>query len=108
MTQAVLGLPFAPRFNVYDIRKKCEFPPLCYDFSELDKFLNRDDVREELDVPGREWESCNMKVHLALFADFEVNAAPMVTNILDRGFDVLVYSGDKDFICNWEGGFNWV
>ena len=28
-----------PAFNVYDIRKKCDKPPLCYDFSPMDKFL---------------------------------------------------------------------
>ena len=55
MMQSVLGLPFAPRFNVYDIRKKCDVPPLCYDFSEVDKYLNRPDVQKELGVPGREW-----------------------------------------------------
>ena len=42
--QSVLGFPLAPRFNVYDIRKKCDIPPLCYDFSALDVFLNRKDV----------------------------------------------------------------
>jgi cathepsin A (carboxypeptidase C) len=36
----VLGNPLAPRFNVYDIRKKCDFPPLCYDMSNSDKLMN--------------------------------------------------------------------
>lgn len=44
VTQSVLGLPMAPRFNIYDIRKKCDNPPLCYDFSALDEFLNRKEV----------------------------------------------------------------
>ncbi len=26
-------------FNVYDIRKNCTYPPLCYDLSNADKFL---------------------------------------------------------------------
>ena len=39
-----------PAFNVYDIRKKCEKPPLCYDFSLLDKLMARADVRKELGV----------------------------------------------------------
>lgn len=30
-----------------------------------------------------------------------------VTDILNYGLDVLVYSGDKDFICNWRGGEAW-
>ncbi len=41
LTMAViLGNPLAPNFNVYDIRKKCDKPPLCYDLSNSDKFLN--------------------------------------------------------------------
>jgi cathepsin A (carboxypeptidase C) len=42
---SVLGNPLNPKFNIYDIRQKCKYPPLCYDFSELREFLNRDDVR---------------------------------------------------------------
>ena len=49
-----------------------------------------------------------MKVRLAMFADFTVDAAPMVRNLLERGLNVLVYNGDKDYICNWEGSQNWV
>lgn len=49
-----------------------------------------------------------MKVHLALFADFEVDAAPKVKNILDKNLKVLIYNGDKDYICNWEGSQRWV
>lgn len=35
----ILGLPISPRFNVYDIRQKCEHPPLCYDFHPADNML---------------------------------------------------------------------
>jgi len=52
---SILGIPTAPRFNVYDIRKKCDVPPLCYDMSPVEKFLERDDVIEKLGVKGRKW-----------------------------------------------------
>jgi len=55
LVTTILGLPVAPRFNVYDIRKKCEHPPLCYDFSKVDKFLAREDVIKALGVEGRKW-----------------------------------------------------
>lgn len=44
MSESVLGNPLKPKFNVYDIRLPCEVPPLCYDFSASDNFLNREDV----------------------------------------------------------------
>jgi carboxypeptidase C (cathepsin A) len=49
-----------------------------------------------------------MGVHTALLGDWMLNLAPKVTDILNDGsLDVLVYSGDKDFICNWRGGEAW-
>lgn len=46
--ESIIGNP--PKFNFYDIRIPCEFPPLCYDLSNIDKFLNRTDVIEILGV----------------------------------------------------------
>ena len=107
LMQSVLGNPLDPRFNVYDIRRKCDHPPLCYDFSAVEKYLNRDDVRRELGVEGRAWTSCSQIVHTAMLLDFETNAAEDVAAILNKDLDVLVYNGDKDYICNWVGGAMW-
>jgi len=35
------------------------------------------------------------------------NLADKMSNILEHGVHVLVYSGDKDFVCNWRGGEAW-
>ena len=43
--EIILGNPLAPRFNVYDIREKCEKPPLCYDFSPADNLLKLDSIK---------------------------------------------------------------
>jgi cathepsin A (carboxypeptidase C) len=48
-----------------------------------------------------------MVVHTALLGDWMLDLSPKVTNLLNAGLDVLVYSGDKDFICNWRGGEKW-
>ena len=107
LVTSILGNPLAPSFNVYDYTKKCDNPPLCYDFSATDKFLNLDKVRAALGVSGREWVNCNMEVHTALLGDWVTNMASKVSAILEKGLEVLVYSGDRDFICNWRGGEAW-
>jgi cathepsin A (carboxypeptidase C) len=106
-TEVILGNPVAPRFNVYDIREKCDKPPLCYDMSPADNLLAEKNIQKILGVSGRSWTECNMVVHSALLGDWMLDLSPKVTQILDSGLDVLVYSGDKDFICNWRGGEAW-
>lgn len=54
-----LGNPANPKFNVYDIREPCTYPPLCYDFSQSDVFLNEADVQTTLGVEGRKWVECD-------------------------------------------------
>jgi len=105
-TEVILGGPI-PRFNVYDIREKCEHPPLCYDMSPADNLLLEASTQKVLGVEGRSWSECNMAVHTALLGDWMLNLAPKVTDLLNAGLDTLVYSGDKDFICNWRGGEAW-
>ena len=103
----ILGFPLAPRFNVYDIRKQCDYPPLCYDFSPISNFLLRTDVIESLGVKGRSWVDCNMAVHTALLGDWVTDLSSKVEYLLNNNVTVLVYSGNKDFICNWRGGEAW-
>jgi cathepsin A (carboxypeptidase C) len=107
MVEAILGNPLAPKFNVYDIREKCDKPPLCYDFSPADNLLGRADIQKVLGVEGRKWTECSKLVHTALLGDWMLNLSSKVTDLLNADLDVLVYSGDKDFICNWRGGEAW-
>jgi carboxypeptidase C (cathepsin A) len=94
--------------NVYDIRKECTYPPLCYDFSQVDKFLARDDIRAELGIPKNiRWEECNMLVHALLLGDWIDSFQQDVAVVLARHRRVLVYSGNEDYICNYIGGQEW-
>jgi cathepsin A (carboxypeptidase C) len=45
MVTAILGNPVNPKFNVYDIREKCEKPPLCYDMSAADNLLLQESTK---------------------------------------------------------------
>lgn len=105
---SILGInPRKPRFNVYDIRRKCDVPPLCYNMSNVDYFIARDDVIDALGVRGRKWVACNMIVHTLLVGDWLTNLGTEISLLLTKGVNVLVYSGDKDFVCNWRGGEAW-
>lgn len=107
VTTTILGNPLSPAFNVYDIRKPCSHPPLCYDFDNLDALIARKDVREALNVGKKPWSDCNQVVHTFMLGDWVTDLSPKVDYALRNGVDILVYSGDKDFICNWRGGEAW-
>jgi cathepsin A (carboxypeptidase C) len=100
--ERIMGNP--PKFNVYDIREPCEHLPLCYDLSFVDDFLEQDAVQKALGVSGRPWTECNNTVHTELSADWITDFTNTLGTLLDSGLRVLIYHGDKDFICNWRGG----
>ena len=100
--ERIIGKP--PKFNVYDIREPCSYPPLCYDFGFADDFLLQDAVEQAIGVTGRPWAECNQTVHIYLSLDFMDDLTQNLTYLIDKGLNVLLYHGDKDFICNWRGG----
>ena len=101
----VLGA--AGNINVYDVRKQCTYPPLCYDFSRVGDYLNLPSTRRMLGVGNRKWQSCSSKVHQEMMADWMVDIEPLIPTMLEAGVRVLIYAGDKDFICNWMGNKRW-
>jgi len=100
--ERILGNP--PKFNVYDIREPCEHQPLCYDLSFVDDFLEQPAVQTALGVSGRPWSECNNTVHTELSADWITDFTATLGTLINSGLRVLIYHGDKDFICNWRGG----
>ena len=92
--------------NPYDIRIPCQVPPLCYDFSAVDTFLNRQDIQADLGV-SRKWEECTRIVEMFLIDDWIHEFQDAVSTVLNSKRRVLVYSGNKDYICNYLGGLEW-
>merc|ERR1712216_638267 len=93
-------------YNPYDMRIKCEKPPLCYDFDSVATFLNNPYNQKLLGV-SMEWASCNMQVNEAFHDDFMFPYSDKIPPMLEDGIDVLIYAGDVDFICNWLGNKAW-
>ena len=95
--------------NVYDIREKCHKFPMCYDFSNVEKFFDLESTRKALHVTEKsaKWKSCNMVVHAGFTYDWMNNFDTLVTPMLEDVIRVLVYAGDADFIVNWMGCKAW-
>ena len=75
--------------------------------SNTDILMNNATIQAKLGVSGRKWVECDTSVHMALTGDWMINLADKVSAVVEAGLDVLVYSGDKDFVCNWRGGEAW-
>ncbi|XP_039129735.1 serine carboxypeptidase-like [Dioscorea cayenensis subsp. rotundata] len=100
-------LLLAGNINYYDIRKKCE-GELCYDFSNMDKFLNQKDVRAALGVSDRKFVSCSPLVYEVMITDWMKNLEVGIPALIEDGIKLLIYAGEYDLICNWLGNFRWV
>ncbi|QDZ19216.1 serine carboxypeptidase [Chloropicon primus] len=102
-------LTAAGDINVYDIRKQCGDNPLCYDFSNLSKYLAQPSILKMLGVPSFvHWESCSGKVHTDFMHDWMLQYESIIPPMLEDGVRGMIYAGVEDFICNWLGNFAWV
>lgn len=86
----------------YDIRKKCE-GQLCYDFSNMETFLDQKSVKDALGVGNIDFISCSTYVYQAMISDWMRNLEVGIPALLEDGIRVLIYAGEYDLICNWLG-----
>ncbi|KAK9126607.1 hypothetical protein Scep_015453 [Stephania cephalantha] len=101
-------ISIAGDINYYDIRKKCDEGGLCYDFSNLEKFLNLKSVRDALGVGSIDFVSCSPSVYEAMEGDWMKNLDAGIPTLLKDGIKMLIYAGEYDLICNWLGNSRWV
>ncbi|CAI2369342.1 unnamed protein product [Moneuplotes crassus] len=112
-------------FNFYDIRKKCDHPPLCYDMSGVDKLLAKPEIQELLGVNPKStvdplspfnpesvgkdatWKSCRLDIQALMLGDWTNDSSVQVRDTLENGVGVFVYNGDQDYACNWRGSEDW-
>lgn len=94
--------------NVYDVRVPCGDSPLCYDFSAVDDYLNRVDVRQALGAKTA-WTECQRLVDLTMVygGDWMRTFGDDVAALLAHDLKVLVYAGEYDYMCNWLGNAAW-
>ncbi|KAK6460914.1 Alpha/Beta hydrolase protein [Scheffersomyces coipomensis] len=98
--------------NPYDIRKPCaDEGGNCYiEMDYMDDYLNLDYVKEAVGASNIDiFTSCDDKVFRNFLLDGD-EAKPhqqYVAELLENDIPVLLYAGDKDYICNWLGNHAW-
>ncbi|EQC35172.1 hypothetical protein SDRG_07403 [Saprolegnia diclina VS20] len=98
--------------NPYDIRKPCAGGQSigCYDFSHIEAFLNSPGIMDVLGVDTdkvAQWQECNFEINAQFGNDWMKVYSPYVPPMLDAGIRVMVYAGDADLMCNWQGNEAW-
>ncbi|SCW04374.1 LAFE_0H12112g1_1 [Lachancea fermentati] len=98
--------------NMYDIRRKCEESDngLCYKgLDYVTEYLNQRYVQDALGSDVHSYVGCSKDVSssFALTGDHTKPFQQFVAELADRDIPVLLYSGDKDYICNWLGNHAW-
>lgn len=95
--------------NMYDIRLKDDntcgmsWPP---DLKDIEPYLGRADVIDALNInPAKKtaWEECNNRVGQAFVAEHSVPSVNLLPGLIESGINILLFSGDKDLICNHIG-----
>lgn len=108
----LLGAYTETGLNPYDIRVPCDDPAgNCYKEQDwVDDFLNLDYVKEAVGASNVDiYTSCDDTV----FNNFIKSGDEMkpfqgyVAELLNKDVPVLLYAGDKDYICNWLGNHAW-
>lgn len=98
--------------NPYDIRKDCaDAGGNCYvEMDYLDDYLNLEYVKAAVGASNIDiFTSCDDTVfrNFLLSGDETKPFQQYVAELLEKGIPVLLYAGDKDYICNWMGNHGW-
>ncbi|CDO94873.1 unnamed protein product [Kluyveromyces dobzhanskii CBS 2104] len=99
--------------NFYDIRAPCELNDdsgACYkEEVYISDYLNQEEVQRALGTDVSTFQSCSSDVGIgfAFTGDGPNPFQQYVAELLDQDIHVLIYAGDKDYICNWLGNLAW-
>lgn len=95
-------------FNLYDIRMECSEDDLCYDMTAIYNYINSPAVLNQLQA-DKYWEECSDDIFYSMNRiDANRDVTPQLAKILNADIPVLIYYGDKDYICNWFGGITYL
>ncbi|KAJ2035814.1 hypothetical protein H4S04_003465 [Coemansia sp. S16] len=96
-----------PTINPYDVRLKCEYPPLCYKFAaQANNYLALSKVQRALGAKeNSSYQACSRTILHGFVDTFDLlqSFEDDVTVLLNSGIRALFYNGDADSVCSWYG-----
>lgn len=97
-------------YNMYDIRLKDQYPACGMnwppDLVSIEPYLRRSDVIKALNInPDKKsgWTECSGAVSSAFTAAHSKPAIQILPELLESEIPILLFSGDRDMICNHFG-----
>lgn len=80
-----------------------------YEVRDKKRNLSKPEVMKAVGAEVSNHKSCNdgLKQNFILNGDLMKPYYRHIIDVLDSGIPVLLYNGDKDFICNWLGVDAW-
>jgi carboxypeptidase D len=97
-------------YNMYDVRLRDEYPSCGMnwppDLEYMTPYLQRPDVVKALNInPAKKtgWQECSGMVGGAFSARKSLPSINMLPELIESGLNILLFSGDKDLICNHLG-----
>ena len=75
-------MTIAGNINYYNVQKECN-GGLCYDFSNMENYLNQAPVRDALGVGSRKFVSCSPLVYEAMITDWMRNMEVGIPTLLE-------------------------
>lgn len=95
--------------NYYDIREPCDGDGCYPQIAAVESYLNKPEVMEALGSEVTRYVGCDDKVfrRFILSGDEPKPFQQYIVDLLELDIPVLIYAGDKDYICNWLGNKAW-
>ncbi|EGV64755.1 serine-type carboxypeptidase [Yamadazyma tenuis] len=97
--------------NMYDVTLECKGENACYtEIGDMERYLNSTAVKDAIGAEIKSYHSSNPYInkHFRMMGDWmQPYFRDAIHDVLEQGLPVLLYAGDKDFICNWMGVEAW-
>jgi carboxypeptidase C (cathepsin A) len=71
----------------------------------IDNYFNSTEVKKAFKVEDQNYEDMAMDIYYAMAGDISLSLSEDIAYSLEHGKKMIFWFGDKDYVCNWMGGY---